>query len=341
LVSEDYFLPETEGITLTGKVERSDSGEPEPYAVVYLSSLGTGNEFYATHSDSSGRFYFALKEGTGEKEYFISSSSQDQTGLELRVDQDFSAEVFSLPSFPLSNLLKDPGLVSGLTMNAQIRDQYQERPSGTDPVAEAQERYFYGKPGVIIRFDDFIRLPDLEEYFKEVIPQVSIRRSGGNRTLRVHGEHPDLQFYPPLMMVDGVAIFDVESILAVAPRYVERVEIIMAPYIRGNVTFGGIIHLITRNGNMGYIDLPSSGLLLHYQKFSNNREDNSLQAPAGSRIPDTRNTLFWEPSVVVLPGETRKISFPAPDQQGRYEILIRGYGPNSNCHEERISFTVE
>lgn len=340
-MARDHFLPETQGITLTGKVEERGSGEPAPYAVVYLSSLGTMNEFYATHSDSSGRFFFALKEGTGEMEYFISSSMQDETDLELKVDQDFSGQVLALPSFPLTAIRQDPGLVSDLSMNVQISEQYLEDNPGTDQHAEVQERYFYGKPGAIIRFEDFIRLPDLEEYFKEVIPQVSIRKSGGTRTLRVHGDHPDLQFFPPLMMVDGVAIFDVESILSIAPRYVDRIEIIRAPYIRGNVTFGGIVHLITRNGNMGYIDLPSSGLLLNYKKFSDIKKPYALQVPDDPRIPDTRNTLFWEPSLVVMPGETRKISFYTPDQQGTYEIWIRGYGPNANSHEERIRFRVE
>jgi hypothetical protein len=299
------------------------------------------NEFYATHSDSAGRFFFALKEGTGETAYFISSSLQDQTALELMVDQDFSGEAVALPSFPLATLYQDPGLVSELSTNAQIREQYKEGAAVPDPVAETADHYFYGKPDVVIRFDDFIRLPDLEEYFKEVIPQVSVRRNGDDRTLRIHGDHPDLMFYPPLIMVDGVAIFEVESILGIAPRYVDRVEIIRAPYIRGNVTIGGIMHLITRNGNMGYIDLPSSGLLLNYMKYSDSRGESPLQAPEGSRLPDTRTTLFWEPSLELLPGETSEISFLTPDQKGTYEITIRGYDPDLNCHEERIQFTVE
>ena len=47
-------------------------------------------------------------------------------------------------------------------------------------------------------------------------------------------------------MIDGVAIFDVESALAVSPRYIDRMEIVDAPYIKGNVTFGGIINLISK-----------------------------------------------------------------------------------------------
>ncbi len=79
------------------------------------------------------------------------------------------------------------------------------------------------------------------------------------------GTHPDLDIYPPLLMIDGVAIFDVDAILDISPRYVDRFEIVDAPYIRGNVTFGGIINIVTRNDDMGFVDLPASGLLLNFQ----------------------------------------------------------------------------
>jgi hypothetical protein len=335
------FLPETEGITLSGKVEKVDTGEPAPYSVVYLSSLGGRNEFYATHADSAGRFYFLLKEGTGETEYFISSRSQDQKDLELYVDQDFSTDQPTLPSFPLESIHQLPGLVSELSLNMQIRAQYLTDTTLLKSGEIGQDDYFYGSPDVVIRFDDYIRLPQLEEYFKEVIPQVSLRRSGGIRNLSVQGHHPELQFYAPLIMVDGVAIFDVESLLSINPRDVERVEVIRAPYIRGNVTFGGIIQVITRNGNMGTIDLPSSGMLLHYQKYTAPRGVTTDLYPTDPREPDTRNTLFWEPSVVVIPGESRELVFHAPDQKGTYEIIIRGYGRDAGCREERILFRVE
>ena len=116
-----------------------------------------------------------------------------------------------------------------------------------------------------IDFDDFIKLPRLEEYFTEVVPQVSVKKNRGVTHFVVLGPHPDLSIYPPLVMIDGVAIFDIEAVLAVSPRLIDRIEIVNAPYIRGNVTFGGIISLISKKNDLGYIDLPSSGLLVNYQ----------------------------------------------------------------------------
>jgi hypothetical protein len=334
------FLPETDGITLTGTVV-SREGSPSAFAVVYLSSLGDGNEFYANYSDSAGRFYFALPEGAGKTEYFISASQQGMEGLDLRVDQDFCTEPFPLPSFPLHFPGEQPSLLQTLSINAQIRSQYQMEGEIPYPVPEPPGSYFYGTPGVVIRFDDFIQLPGLEEYFTEVIPQVSLVRREGTRTMRVRGPHPDLQFFDPLLMVDGVAVFDVESVLSISPRYVERVEIVTAPYVRGNVTFGGIVHLITRDGNMGYMDLPSSGLLLGYQRFGGQAPEDPGQDPAEPGIPDVRNTVYWQPSVWVLPGQPLEISFRTPAEEGVYEVWFRGIDLRGNCIGDRMEFTVE
>lgn len=335
------FLPETRGVTLSGSVRQDHSGEPAPFAIVYLSSLGGGNEFYATYSDQEGKFYFALTAGEGEKEYFISSSLRGRTDLSLLVDRDFSAETVTLPSFPLQTVRTDPDLVSDLTLNAQIREQYRTAIPAQKRDTAARHSWFYGHSNVTVQFEDYIQLPDLEEYFTELITQVSLRRNGEIKSFHVRGEHPDLQYYPPLVMVDGVAVFDVESLLEISPRVVQRVEIVTAPYIRGNVTFGGIIHLITRNGNMGYMDLPASGLLLSYQKFAKESDQVHPGEPSVPTTPDVRNTLYWESSQILLPGETATISFLAPDAGGIYEIRILGYGPNGNCYEERCTFMVE
>jgi hypothetical protein len=335
------FLPEIEGITLSGKVDYLESGNPAPFAIVYLSSLGGGNEFYANYADDAGRFYFALPERTGETEYFISASNPDQSDLEIFVDQDFCSDPVALPSYPLETARTRPELVSGLSLNAQIREQYMvERGAPENPPAMSGG-YFYGQPTVVIPFGDFIQLPTLDEYFTEVIPQVTMRRSEGKRIMRIRGEHPDLQFYDPLIMIDGVAVFDVESLLAVSPRYVERVELVTAPYIRGNVTFGGIIHLVTTNGNMGYIDLPSSGLLLNYQMLGDTVQGGEWLMDNEPGIPDVRNTLYWDPSVKLVPGETTRISFRSPHEKGVYEICIRGIGPDGTGYEERIPFRIQ
>ena len=335
------YIPEIQGVSLSGQSITSTGSLPVPYATIYVSILGEDRNFFCNYSDSAGRFYFSFPAYTGERDLFVSTYHPEHEDLKLLIDRDFSSDVLHLPSYPVSlndSMLK---IVTELSVNAQVAQQYYppQLPATTEIVSD--DRLFYGQPSATIRFDDFIKLPRLEEYFTEVIPQVSVRKSRGVRSFLVLGDHPDLTIYQPLVMIDGVAIFDVEAVLAVSPRLIDRVEIINAPYIRGNVTFGGIISIISRNSDLGYIDLPSSGLLVNYQMLDYPMPDHGIMQPVDQRNPDVRNTLYWNPHLELTPGTNNQISFQTSDVKGFYQVLVRGYDSSGVYFEKSVPFTVE
>ena len=334
-------LPETRGISLAGKVEFSESGVPAPYAVVYITMMENEREFYCNFTDSAGRFHFAFPDQYGDNELFISATHHTQDPIKLFIDQDFCKESLLLPSYPLDVDAEDLELIQVMSDNVQISAQYYPGYSPSGDTASPAKDFFYGAPTSVIRFDDFIKLPTMEEYFSEVTPQVSIRKSSHGARLRVLGDHPDLDIFPPLVMIDGVAIGKVESVLAVSPRLIKQIEIVEAPYIRGNITFGGIINIISRNDDLGFIDLPESGLLAHYKMFNGNNPQKQRILPLEHRLPDLRNTLYWNPQIELIPGENKIINFSTADIQGEYELVIRGYDALGSYFEEAIPFTVD
>ncbi len=339
--NEYDFLPETKGLSLTGKAVSAEGGTPAPYATIYVSMLGENREFFSNYSDSAGRFFFSFPDYSGFRDLFVSTYHADYGDLELLIDRDFSNDIPQLPSYSVDvndSLIR---AITEISVNAQVAKQYQETRKVEKEKENEQEMLFYGRPMATIEFKDFINLPRLEEYFVEVVPQVSVRKSRGLTRFVVLGPHPDLAIYPPLVMIDGVAIFDIEAVLAVSPRLIDRIEIVNAPYIRGNVTFGGIISLISKNNDLGYIDLPSSGLLVNYQMLDQPGE-HTLDTPGSdSRFPDVRNTLYWNPGMQIMPDETGIVRFLTSDQEGEYEIFIRGSDSTGKYVEKRIPFRVE
>lgn len=334
-------LPETRGISLAGKVEFSESGLAAPYAVVYISTMDNEREFYCNFSDSTGRFHFAFPDQYGDQELFISASHQTQNSLTLFIDQDFCKEALLLPSYALDVDEEDLELIQELSDNVQISAQYYPTQSPQNDTGSTVREFFYGDPTSIIRFDDFIKLPTMEEYFSEVTPKVSLKKSNHGIKLRVLGGHPDLDVFPPLVMIDGVAIGKVESVLAVSPRLIKQIEIVEAPYIKGNITFGGIINIISRNNDLGFIDLPESGLLAQYKMFNQINPDTQSIPPLEQRLPDLRNTLYWNPHVELRPGEDKILNFITADTRGAYELIVRGYDTLGNYFEETIPFRVD
>jgi len=334
-------LPETRGVSLAGKVEFSESGLPAPFAVVYISTMENERQFYCNFTDSTGRFHFAFPDQYGDRELFISATHHSQASLTLYIDQDFCKEFLLLPSYPLDLDSEDLGLIRELADNVQISAQYYPGQSPQSDTGSSGRAYFYGDPSSVVSFDDFIKLPTMEEYFSEVTPQVSLRKSNQGARLRVLGKHPDLDIFAPLLMVDGVAIGKVESVLALSPRLIKQIEIVEAPYIRGNITFGGIINVISRNNDLGFIDLPESGLLAHYKMFNYTYSERQGNPPLKKRLPDLRNTLYWDPHIQLKPGEDTIIHFTTADTRGAYELLIRGFDKSDKYFEETIPFTID
>jgi len=335
------ILPETQGLSLTGQAVSSSDRSAAPYATIYVSVLGGDRDFFCNYSDSSGRFFFSFPSYEGERDLFVSTYHAEYDDLELLIDRDFSQDALHLPSYPV--LLNDTltELITEMSVNAQVSQQYYPRQEVIPEALPSEELLFYGQPTSSIKFDDFIKLPTLEEYFVEVVPQVAVRRTGGVRRLVLLGEHPDLAIYPPLLMIDGVAIFDIEAVLAVSPRLIDRVEIVNAPYIRGNVSFGGIISLISKNNDLGYIDLPSSGLLVNYQMMNLAGSDTKADEILDPRLPDVRNTLYWNPDLELTQETGQRISFRTADMKGSYEILIRGIDSTGKYLEKQVPFRVE
>jgi hypothetical protein len=334
------FLPETKGLSLTGKAVSAADGKPAPYATIYVSVLGENREFFCNYSDSAGRFFFSFPEYKGHRDLFVSTYHPDLGDLELRIDRDFSTDVPELPSYPLALNDSLVRTITDMSVNAQVSRQYYPQIPLEAEKDSARKLFFYGRPSSTIHFDDFIKLPRLEEYFVEVIPQVAVKKNRGKTHFSVLGPHPDLSIYPPLVMIDGVAIFDVEAVLAVSPRLIDRIEIVNAPYIRGNVTFGGIVSLISKNNDLGYIDLPSSGLLVNYQMLDQPVEPSFEETVADPRLPDVRNTLYWNPELILGPDESKVIRFTTSDQAGEYEMLIRGSDSTGRYVDWRMPFQV-
>jgi hypothetical protein len=105
-------------------------------------------------------------------------------------------------------------------------------------------------------------------------------------------------------------------------------------------TLGGIINIVSRNDNMGFVDLPKSGLLLNYHMLDHQVSGNQSSAPVDPRIPDMRNTLYWNPEVTLFEGNRGNIEFYTGDVPGNYEVWIRGYTALGGYFQKKWSFQV-
>ena len=76
-----------------------------------------------------------------------------------------------------------------------------------------------------------------------------------------------MAIYDPLVMIDWVAVSDNESILGTPTQSISRIELVNAPYIKGDMIYGGIISIISKKGDFAGIDLPRNGIFINYKFY--------------------------------------------------------------------------
>ncbi len=340
------FLPDLgSGVSVSGTVV-DDGQEPVVSATLHFSLLGESPDYFATISDENGRFIFTTPAATAQQELFVTPQPMNGSTLEVRIDQEYDARMASLPreKFQLSGSEED--LAWRMVLNMQLAREYRTparaQEAGSEETNWDSNIPFYGTRVKQLKIDDYVRLPNLEEVFINLIPEVQFYRKRGENRIRILSDNKSIDVYEPLIMIDHISVFDHEAILALSPDKIERIDLINEVYLKGNVAFGGVLAIHSRNGDMAGIDLPEGSYFFDYHSFYPREEeaaDPESQGPG--RIPDTRNTFYWEDHLLLKKGESLEIPFKAPEVAGEYVILVRGTDPDGRVLSARARFRVE
>lgn len=336
------FIPETRGVSVSGQVINEVDSLPLPYTLVGLTIFKDNPENLNLLTDENGQFYFDLSKLKGEHELFISAkANQEKHQPLILVDNDFSSDQLDLPFVTMNFSDENRSLYESLSFTSQMQDLYHDQFQAATVEAFSSDSAFYGEPDFLLDFDEFIALPSLSEYIHELIPRVRVKTEPGNRKLTVVGSHPELYIYDPLVMVDMVSVFDVETVLDLDPGKIKRIELVINPYIRGNIPYGGIISFFSRKGDLAGIDLPSAGRFISYKMLSEDQATRiTTQLPAG-RIPALGNCLHWDPLLQFDEYGSASLEFNTGDNTGEYMVVVRAVNEQGQVQVATTEFRIE
>jgi len=316
------YFPETRSISLSGQLMAKESGKPVPDAKVNLSIIGD-KDILVVYTDSSGRFFFTLPAYHGNKDIFLCASDLPEITPEILIDNDFCSKPVNLSSPRFTMNEEEMKTAYKLAVDFRITSMFKTDTLASDSTGEENNASFYGEPSDVLVLDKYIDLPTLEEYFSEIPMMVKVKKVRGRKQFRFNNTQAEMSMYDPLVLVDWVAMNDIEKILAMSPGEIERIELVTSPYVKGSITYGGIISFVSKKNDFAGIDLPKSGTFVNY-KFLEDCVEDHPSTPIPRNIPDSRNTIYWNPSVQTNDDGTADISFLAPDTPGKYCILLRG-----------------
>ncbi len=159
--------------------------------------------------------------------------------------------------------------------------------------------------------------------------------------IRIRSNNNAIGVYAPLIMIDNISVFDLETLLALSPEKIERIDLIDEIYLKGNMVFGGVLALYSRKGDLAGIDLPRGAYFFDLQSTQPEVLQRKPEYQPDKRIPDTRNTILWLGDVLLEKGKQVDISFQAPETPGEYIVLVRGFTPNGFVMSATSRFRVE
>ena len=176
---------------------------------------------------------------------------------------------------------------------------------------------------------DYIKLPVMQEVFFELMPGVSLKHKKSGYEISI-ADPVDNKTYDvaPVLMIDGVIINDPSIIANLDPEIVEKIDAVKEKYFVGDYLFYGMVNIITKSGDFSCATLPGYAVRLHSRAIdpvaSFVSPDYSSAEMKNSRIPDFRNTLYWNPSVKPDKDGKARIEFWTSDIASDYEINIQG-----------------
>jgi hypothetical protein len=236
--------------------------------------------------------------------------------------------------------------LEALNTNIQVSQVYRDynHINGLQTEALQTGTAFYGIPDYLYRLDDYTRFETIEDLFIEYIRSAVIRdnrRSSGFHVIYDNGVRPG----KALTLIDGVPVLNFDDVMNFDPLKIEKIGVVNNVYRMGNIEYSGILDFTTYQGDFDGQDLPGYIVEKVYHGLQAPRlfytPDYSTNQDRLARIPDYRNTLYWNPHVKINGTEAVELEFYTSDDVGLYQIEINGITSGGQPVYLRDSFEVK
>jgi hypothetical protein len=338
------FVPENRTHIITGTLTHRISQEPADRINTYLSIPSKYARFYATKSKNDGKVFFEMKDFIGNNEIIIQTDHTTDSIYQITIDDPFSDEYpnYDIPYFDIDKRMKH--VIEKASKNMQIQNAYLEYKPLASIVSKVDTLTFF-EPDARYYLDDYTRFPVMEEVMREYVIGVYPRRNQDGFHFKVLDPEREITFQEnPLILLDGVPVFDANEIIELDPLYVEKIETVNKRFLKGAIKYSGIVSYTTYEGNLKGYRLNKNALVMEYEGLQPLREyltpSYDEVTEENSRLPDYRNVLYWNPHFKTDDKGEAILEFYTSDDISEYEIRIEGISSDGEPVSGKLHFKV-
>jgi hypothetical protein len=186
----------------------------------------------------------------------------------------------------------------------------------------------------------------MEEVLREYVRPINVvQRRGGLHMLILDDARRQFFEGGELVLLDGIAVFNKNKMFAYDPLKVKKIDVVARKYFVGPTFFNGIASFTTYTGKYEGFSLDPRSIIIDYEGLQLEREFYApvyeTESQYKSRIPDMRNTLFWDPKASLDRDGKAALSFYTSDRKGTYMIVVEGLDHKGNTAVTRLPFVVK
>jgi len=321
------FLPEVSGHIVSGSIQAED-GSMAAGKIAYLSSPGKVAWLYPALSDAQGNVLFEMQNFYGSSKIITQTNPKTDSTLKVFIQSPFSDQHAAYPVVPFNLSKKSEDQLLNRSVAMQVQDiYYGNKEKIIRPKIDSTS--FYGKADETYLLDAYTRFPVMEEVMREYVPGVYVRkRKDGFHFLVANTPNKTIFTETPMVLLDGLPIFDEDEIMAFDPLKVKKLEVITRQWYLGPLSFSGIVSYTTYSGNLDGFSINPRSISLNYEGLQLQREFYSPmyenQKARESRLPDQRYLLYWNPQVRTQADGKTEVEFYTSDIAGEYKIVVEG-----------------
>ena len=257
---------ETHGLVVSGVVTDLDNLRPAGGKFLFINLPGKDCFLQYTRTDTAGRFSFIVPPRRGSAEIVV-YPRDTADNIVIKTAPSFSDDFIPLHCSVAAVSDEADGSVLRMSINSQVMRIYNNSERDTMGFSGADESigHFYGRSGYHLLLSDFIALPNMEEVFFELVPNMDLINSRRGYFFRMFDPLTGNELkITPMLFIDGTYTTDPGTIAEIPPEKTEYIDIIFVPYRLGEVLLPPVISVVTRQGDYRQQVLPEAAMRISY-----------------------------------------------------------------------------
>jgi len=188
--------------------------------------------------------------------------------------------------------------------------------------------------------DEYTRFNTVSETILEFIKNIYVSKVKGKQVIGTYSKFG----LKTLVLIDGIPVYEHEDILQYNPANIKKINIYDGCYSFGNESFEYLVSFITHKNNLSFFQLGKESQLLNYDfpqlPSSPEIPDYSNERIRNSQKPDFRHTLYWNPFVEQIKGQTVNLTLFTSDLCGEFKVKVEGITSDGEMIYGEYSFMV-